>query len=190
MLIWKLSNFLTHPEENAWKTLAQRHLPEDVHPNRRQGFLLARNALRMCFDSFSLKIPIEQLELDHFDQLKNHPEYTVSLSHTPQWGAALVASHKIYRSVGIDIEPVERVVKPAIFERVSHPEDAKFEALELWSLKEAAFKAVMNTRKFGKNIEFSSLQIHQDGWFHDKEFQGKWTLSHQNGLIIAMATLT
>jgi phosphopantetheinyl transferase (holo-ACP synthase) len=168
--------------------LVRNVLGEGIHVQRELGFCLAREALKACFLQRGIQLEIPDLLLEKFSAVKGQSSLTISLSHAKDWGAAVVASTKEVISVGIDIEPKDRVVKPIILERISHPEDSPLPPLMLWSLKEASFKALINTGKFEKPVEFSGLKITQGQWLHEaSQIHGEWKVDEEQGLIIALA---
>jgi phosphopantetheinyl transferase (holo-ACP synthase) len=188
MLNYQLINTLNLSQETEWEQLVTSVLGDSVHPKRVHGFCLSREALRLCLGERDNHLAITDLVLEKYSAVKGHPSLTISLSHTPEWGAAVVGEVKDFISVGIDIEPMGRIVKPAIVERISHPEDINFNPLSVWSLKEAAFKALMNTQKFPNPVEFSSLKISQGEWTHaPSQIQGEWKLEEAHGLVVALA---
>ncbi len=189
MLHIRLENTLNLTQETEWNRLAENTLGHNVHPNRKVGFLLSRQALIQVFCEFGKRLQVSDLRLEHFDALKDFPEYTLSLSHTAKWGAAMVGSRKQFISVGIDIEPIERVVKAAIIQRISHPSDVKLDPIVHWALKEACFKALMNTRRFDSNPEFSSILLSDKSWSHPSGLGGKWDLEFTSELVVAKAWL-
>lgn len=179
------SDFTTGPN---WDHLVADVLGQKVHPDRIRGFCLAREALRKQFLAKGTVLEVSDLQLDLFDRLKNDENFTLSLSHTPQWGAAVLADRKTYRAVGIDIESQSRIVKDAIIERISHPNDVKLSALHTWTIKEACFKTLMNTRLFNHPVEFSSLLISNQTWgHHDSGLQGEWSLKTEAELVLALS---
>jgi hypothetical protein len=187
MLRLRLEDTLNFTQESEWKQLAASTLGLEVHPNRRQGFLLSRQALQKAFLDFGITVEVLHLQLDHYDALKNFPDYTLSLAHTSLWGAALVGEKKKFVSVGIDIEPLKRIVKDPILQRISHPEDLKLEPIVHWALKEATFKTIMNTRGFDQNPEFSSILLGDKVWSHSSGLAGKWDLEFTSELVVAKA---
>lgn len=191
MYWWNLSQTLTNPNNPEWDHLAYLTLGENVHPERKTSFLLARNALWICLKEAGKNVAISELILKDYSGIKGVPEFILSLSHTKSCGAALVAPSAEFRSVGIDVEDSGRVVKKSIIERVGHPEDDRtLRNIELWSLKEAAFKALMNTGLFPKPVEFSSLSVANHTWSHSpSELSGKWELEHIESFVIARAFL-
>jgi 4'-phosphopantetheinyl transferase EntD len=175
-------------EDAEWKKLTTDLVGPNIHPDRARGFVFSRQALRECLEEYGHALGIQDLIVENYHQLKGHDSLTLSLSHTPLWGAALIAEKKTYLSVGIDIEPLDRLVKKPILERISHPQDITLNGIALWSLKEASFKALMNTGKFDHPVEFSSLKISQNKWTHSPTMiQGEWQQIQENGLIVSKA---
>jgi 4'-phosphopantetheinyl transferase EntD len=190
MTTWTISQFLRDPEDPEWEKLVISQFPEGVHPKRKEGFLLARSSLRDCFRSVELDCPIQSLALRDFSHLEILPQFTISLSHTNQCGAAFIALRKDFRSVGIDVEHEERIVKPSVMERIKNPIDINLREIELWCLKEAAFKALMNSGKFQSPIEFSSISIEKNKWTHlETNLTGSWELSNLKPFVVARSLL-
>jgi phosphopantetheinyl transferase (holo-ACP synthase) len=188
MLNFRLTNTLNNSEDAQWKLLADRILGPNCHPSRVKGFCLAREALRACFSQEKRELKIEQLELDQYDLLTAVPAFTLSLSHTERWGAAVIAPRDQCRAVGIDIEPLHRQVKANILERISHPQDMQLSPIYHWAVKEACFKALMNIREFERPQEFSSLKISPSRWLHQPSgIEGHWQTEVSHDLIIALA---
>lgn len=187
---WFMTQTLRKPNDPEWDQLIKISLGEGINPNRVNGFLLAREALIKCFNDRGIKVSIKELELARYHQVIKFPQFTVSLSHTKECGAALIADRNAYRSVGIDIERETRQVKDSVSQRVSHPQDEQLRKIELWCLKEAVFKTLMNTELFEKNVEFSSIQIAKDHWFHSpSNLKGEWTCEIIDSFVVAKAFL-
>ena len=190
MHTWKLSKTLTNSLDPEWEMLSSLTLGDGVHSDRKKGFLLARQSLLNCLNEVGVNISPKGLMFKNFHQLTNLDQFTISLSHSKECGAALLAEREFYRSVGIDVEHEDRVVKDSIRERISHKEDAIFRNIELWCLKEAAFKAVMNTDQFAKPVEFSSICIGKDFWSHSPSgLKGEWELELIKPFVVARAFL-
>lgn len=188
MITYRFCETLTDSDAPAWEKLTHTELGESVHAKRKQGFQLAREALRLALRERGIEAPIEELKLNRFDSLVHFPDFTLSLSHTPKLGAAILGARNLYRSLGIDIEDKNRQVKEMIIERIAHPEDLGLRNLELWCLKEAAFKAAMNTGLFDKPIEFSSLRIQDQTWSHSpSNLTGEWRLEEYKDHLVALA---
>jgi hypothetical protein len=190
MLTWNLSKTLSNPNDPEWEVLSISSLSTDVHSDRKNGFLLSRQALIYALKDQGLEISAGALQLVSYSQIRDLPQFTISLSHTKTAGAALVADRKTFRSVGIDIEQEERVVKDSIIERISHPEDANLRNIELWCLKEAVFKTLMNTGEFEKPLEFSSIRIEDKKWSHSPSgYEGEWVFELVRPFVMAKAFL-
>lgn len=187
---WKLTNTLTNPLDPEWEMLSQLTLGDAVHSDRKKGFLLARQALLNCLQEVGIKVSPKGLIFKNFHQLNNLEQFTISLSHSKECGAAVLAERKNFRSVGIDVEQEDRIVKDSIRQRIAHKEDAIFRNIELWCLKEAAFKALMNTDQFEKPMEFSSICIGKDDWSHSPSgLKGEWELEMIRPFVVARAFL-
>ncbi len=183
----QILNQIQTPE---WDALIHKLYGFEVHKNRKQETILSRQALLDALEELGVKLQIQDLVLIDYSQITKLPEYTISLSHTKNCGAALVADKKTFKSVGIDIEPLERIVRPNVLQRVSHPRDLKLESIEIWCLKEAAFKALMNSGNFEKPLEFSSIEISDKKWAHSPSgLEGEWELETSQGFVIAQAFL-
>lgn len=190
MVTLKLSKNLTEPQDPEWELLTKLTLGDDVHSDRKMGFLLSREALKNALSEIRIYTHPLQLKLSSFHQLEMFPHLTVSLSHTKELGAAMIAERKDFRSIGLDIEHEERIVKDMIRERIAHPEDKNLRNIEIWCLKEAVFKALMNTDLFEKPFEFSSIKISDDKWSHSPSgLEGEWEIEIVNSIVIAKAFL-
>lgn len=190
MHVWKLIKTLSNPKDPEWDLLIKLTLGDEVHSNRKNGFLLSREALIGALKEAHIQANISDLVLDGYSTLPRFPQFTISLSHTKECGAAVIADRQSFRSVGIDIEQEERVVKDSIVERVSNPHDTSLRNIELWCLKEAAFKALMNSGAFEKPVEFSSIEIGEHSWSHSPSgLKGEWELEVIKPFVIAKAFL-
>lgn len=190
MYDWKLTQSLDNPKDPEWDLLATKILGRHVHPDRKQGFLLARSALLQLLSERGIAWNISQLQLKNFSEVQDLPDLILSLSHSKTHGAALLADKSQFQSVGIDIENVEREVKASIAERIAHSADAKLRNIELWCLKEAVFKALMNTRKFPNPLEFSSIEIQDKFWSHSpSSLKGEWEIHQVGTTLVALAFL-
>lgn len=186
----KLSKTLTNPMDPEWEVLSRLTLGDDVHVDRKSGFLLARQSLLLCLKDVGIVLSPKGLNLRNFHELQDFEQFTLSLSHTKECGAALLAERNNFQSVGIDVEREERFVKDSIRERVAHKGDTNLRNIELWCLKEAVFKALMNTDRFEKPLEFSSICIEKGGWSHSPSgLEGEWELELVTPFVWAKAFL-
>lgn len=190
MFHYQLVTNLNESQLSDGHKLALKVLGENVHPKRVRGFILSRVALQKALESFGVSCPLSSLTLEKYSQVSGIENLTISLSHHPNAGAALVAERNLFPAVGIDIEETMREVKIAVRDRIAHPEDENFRNIELWCAKEAAFKALMNTGNFDLPIEFSSIRISKDHWYHSpSKIEGEWKLLQIDSTMLALAFL-
>lgn len=190
MYTYKLSTTLTESQRPELELLAQSTLGSEVHSDRKMGFLLSRDALKNALKDYGLEVSISDLTLEDYHLIPKCPQLTISLSHSKTCGAAIVAERKEFRSVGIDIEEEKRVVKDSIRERIAHPKDENLRNIELWCVKEAVFKVLMNTGIFPKPIEFGSIEVQTNRWFHSpSNLSGEWKMVTTTPYVMAIAFL-
>lgn len=112
----------------------------------KHAFRNSREALaRLLLNQAEIKITDlkGELELINYQNLKNFPDYVLSLSHTKGAGAAVLAKKSEVRSLGIDIEWSDRNLKDEAARFYKNAQDSVYEnKIELWTMKEAAFKAL------------------------------------------------
>lgn len=164
------------PEILHW---IESQLPPEAHPERAQSFLLSRLALKMALESvLKHEISIKDIRLDHHHFLNSFPGLHASLSHTKDAAVAWVRNHKGH---GIDLERLDRPIKESIWERIHHPQDDKgLTRLELWCLKEAAFKALYNAGHIHGPIPFAEIVFRKDGIWQWKSVTGHYQTSLQD----------
>jgi 4'-phosphopantetheinyl transferase EntD len=190
MSTWQICTDLKYPLDENWQELVTSTFDSALHPDRLRGFLLSREALLHCLQELGHTPSPLQLLLSNERALLAFPHYAISLSHCKVAGAALVVEKNKFKSVGIDIEQETREVKDNIFNRISHAQDESLRKIELWCLKEAVFKSLMNSGKFSVPLEFSSLQVSSTQWSHAESGQrGICELENHQGLIMAKAYL-
>ena len=190
MYVWKMSQTLTEPIDPEWQKLLTLAFGDSVHPERKKSFLLSRIALQNCLKEQGLCLNPSELVLNNHHEITCAKQFTLSLSHSKNIGAALVADRVSYRSVGIDVELKERIVKDSVCEKIANPKDCALRNIDLWCLKEAAFKTLMNTGLFDLPLTFSSITIAQDHWVHmPSKLFGQWELEIVRPFVVARAFL-
>lgn len=190
MPTWKFLQTLTQDEANEWQTKANQALGVGTHEKRKTGFSISRAALRALLIDQGHQIKIADMDLENFNTLKKFPQLTVSLTHSGTFGAAVLANRSEYRAVGIDLELKTRVVKAEIKARIANPTDANLTNIELWCAKEAAFKCLMNTEMFSKNIDFKEIVVGADFWFHPESgLRGELIFHLEEDHLISLAYL-
>jgi phosphopantetheinyl transferase (holo-ACP synthase) len=137
----------------------------------KDAFTNSREALaRLLQNEAEIKIGDlkTDLELVNYQNLKNFPDFVLSLSHTKGAGAAVLASKSEVSSLGIDIEWSDRSLKDEAARFYKNEQDSVYEnKIELWTMKEAAFKA-LSPLGFPGVLVLSKIII-QDGQFFTNE---------------------
>ncbi len=120
-------------------------------------YISSRLALKQCLkemvktsmsDQLFLPEDFKLLQLENYTGLVNFPQLTVSLSHTKTTGAAMVAARSECKSVGIDIEKTDRKLADKIAKKFINQQDQSDRSiLEIWAMKEAAFKAITGIKE-------------------------------------------
>jgi phosphopantetheinyl transferase (holo-ACP synthase) len=174
-------------------------IPYKVHISETlDAFTNSREALRYLLGNagHSVRDLKEDLELLNYQELKKYPNYLTSLSHTKGAGAALLVNKSDYLSAGIDIEWGEREMKSGTEKFFRHPQDSDYpNNLELWTMKEAAFKA-LSPLGFPGVLVLSKIIIQHDIFWTEerKDFQGQIQSERlvvgQRELVLSLAFLT
>lgn len=171
----------------SWHALAIARMG-DVHANRRQEWALARAALSLAFSKHGVSLRPEHCVFKGHHELTQFPQWRFSLSHTKDAAAAWLAPTNTVRGLGLDIEYKDRKVSASVKARLAHPEDMPLPTLELWSLKEAAYKAIPAMAQ--ENIWLNRIKI-SPGQFEltDSPFRGQWETSLDGELLVSKAWL-
>jgi phosphopantetheinyl transferase (holo-ACP synthase) len=110
------------------------------------------------------------LTLLNFRELPTYPLYYVSLSHTKELGAAVIALKKTVKGIGIDIEWESRNIKPGALKFFVNPADShELSLIELWTAKEAAFKALSPIGTYPGVLVLSKIIIQGNRFFTELE---------------------
>jgi phosphopantetheinyl transferase (holo-ACP synthase) len=129
------------------KNLSKNHalLRQFKYPHQAKNFYISRNALKLTLADLIPETKIADLDelkiLEHH-RLKNFPNIIVSLSHSGEIGAAIAGLESVYNGLGIDIESQQREIKKGMEKYYLNLHDEDMPLLNLWCLKEAAFKAL------------------------------------------------
>ncbi len=131
---------------------------------------------------------MDQLEITNHHHLKNYPNIRVSLSHTRGLSAA-VASKQL-SSVGVDVEYIDRAFNHKASKFFLRDDDLEMPLLELWTIKEAAFKAIdpMGLKATDKDILVLKDLVVKDELIElEGKVIAKWLLQKHNGVMTAIA---
>lgn len=152
-------NELTAEDFNALESLNLDL--QTAHPKRQASFLCARKALQKLVPQEKLG----KLQLNEFHFLENFPRLVFSLAHTRELAIAVMVELKDYRSIGVDLEFLDREVKIGSERHfINEHDDRTLSDLELWCSKEAAFKAV--SFLYSKNLVLKDLWIQNKSFGH------------------------
>lgn len=188
MYTLKICQTLDHLNK-PWTELATQSLG-NAHPERVKTFCFAREALRLSLIEEGFKPEISDLVLQGFHSLGRYPDITLSLSHTKNTGVALTGRKEIFQSLGVDVENNDREVKQAIIQKVAHPLDEKLRNIELWVLKEAAFKCLMNSQQLPLEALMTQIQVTASRWIHAPSgLSGECELRREGSLLLGLAFL-
>ncbi|MDA9189493.1 4'-phosphopantetheinyl transferase superfamily protein [bacterium] len=115
-----------------------------THPEKISEYLHTRQALFKAYKIYTSK-SIQSFELEGFHYLKEDLEknYILSLSHSQKSCAILISKTQNFSSLGVDIEVKTRNIADGMKKYIIHPSDqSDYKLLEIFSIKEAAFKAI------------------------------------------------
>lgn len=113
------------------------------HPGRQASYYATRKALKLALLKQGISVlDWEDLQINKHHHLEKYPDVLVSLSDTEKIGCAFIASEKLHRSIGVDIELCDRKMKDSVLKFFINADDKYSDPLQLWTQKEAAFKAI------------------------------------------------
>jgi hypothetical protein len=148
---------------------------------RRLGHTASRLALALAYQELCLtraQSPFEQLhhalDFKNEEWLKDHchdllkeeehhrlalgPEFLISRSHTKTLAVGALCLETFGPlSLGIDLEPSDREIKPELTRYFVHPADQVHDPLTAWCAKEASFKAISSALRIKQNHESLTL---------------------------------
>lgn len=130
---------------------------------------LSRKALSGALETINIQVRPEDVKIERHLHIENNQELLASLSHTDGHGVGLVVQKGDFISVGIDIELRERKVKEGINKFYFNDHDSlelQADPLLLWSLKEAAFKALS---PYIETLQEKTFVL-KDLWINDSHF--------------------
>ena len=156
------------------KVHAIAHLSEvafsfEIGPQKKQ-WQTSRYALAKAMKKLYPQRPLtslSDLEINHHHTLKKDPGILVGLSHTKDFGAAVLGPTSKIKGLGIDIELSSRTLKQGVQKFFLHKEDDLFlqkNPLLLWMAKEASYKALAPLYKKEKTL------VLKDFWIRDRCF--------------------
>lgn len=154
-----------------------------ITPKRVREFAASRNALaKLCKrDNF------DDLEIEGNSHLRHDPKTKVSLSHTRGISAAAISSS--HTAIGVDVEFADRIFKEAVAKFFKHSEDYAISTLELWCIKEAAFKAfepLKHYQSIKDTLVLKDLTVTEKEVIFNQKAIASWNCQKHDGLITAV----
>lgn len=168
---------------NFWLELVPESI-KSISAKRVREFAASRKALaQLCqCDNF------EEIEIINNSHLKSRPNTKVSLSHTRGISAAVISTE--HQAVGIDVEFAQREFKDAVSKFFKLEQDLAIPTLELWSIKEAAFKAfepLKTYKAIKETLVLKDLVVTNQHIVFNQEIVAQWNCQKHDGLITAVA---
>ncbi len=103
----------------------------------------SRMAIIHALQDIGISANFSELEILNNHHLKDFPETLISISHTDDFASVYLAQTNKYKSIGIDIEKINRQMKFGANRFFDNQQDqTNLSQLEVWCVKEAAFKAI------------------------------------------------
>lgn len=127
------------PRLMPWLKRARREMPE-AHTKRQHEWALAREALQGAMLIPGAELNVESAVFVGFQQVEQFPDWRFSLTHTDGWAACWAIPQCELKGIGLDIELKTRQISSEISERIAHEDDVSLDPLQLWAIKEAAYK--------------------------------------------------
>jgi 4'-phosphopantetheinyl transferase EntD len=159
-------------------TSAQRELGLEIfpqlktmHEERITGFLTARLALIAAFLEVGINLEFKDLANMQLNYLPDFKEFSFSLSHTNHQSLRVAGAflRQSTKKIGLDLEWSQRKLKEGSERYFVRQEDDSIDLLELWCLKEAAFKSVSNQFSSGLLLKDLWVKKNKFGHFHDDD---------------------
>ena len=146
-----------------------KHIQNSSSKARQLQYYASRMALKSALEQKKIFKVIKSLKLNKdYSTIEGH-HFQISLAHTKNnWGLAAIHNSQ---SIGVDMELADRAVKSGALKYFKNPKDnlESFSVLELWTKKEAAFKALSSSIRATNNLLLAHIWIDKDGGFSHQE---------------------
>ena len=168
----------------------------EVYPAAKRARLhyTSRLALIKSLDinSSSQFTKYSDLKIHNHHYMEKDSKIKVSLSHTNNYAMACSTSHKDIESIGVDLESSDRELKEGIKKFYIIDTDEIQDALHLWCIKEAAFKAISPLFKNEKQLVLKDITVLENGTFQleiNPTLNGYWMLQSEENRIFTHAII-
>jgi hypothetical protein len=173
-------------------------IPYELFASSEDGFITTRTALKTLLSKEGLPITDLKVELSlhNHREIPKYPQYFTSLSHTRGMGAAALIKRDLVLGVGIDVEWSDRIIKPGMEKFfVNELDQTNLKPIELWTVKEAAFKTLSPIGTFPGTLVLSKIIIHGNRFFTNEEphLKGTFHIHHHQiagrNLVVTLASV-
>ena len=150
------------------KEITDKNLPVVFeHPEKNLSHHLSRMALKKTLHALDLDPPDNLILTENYNSIKDRPDIRCSLSHSQEYAAAVASKNQNILALGIDIELKSRKIQTKSQAYFLNDEDerSQFSDLELWSIKEACFKAASALNSNIKLLKDVTLTSHKQFTF-------------------------
>lgn len=150
-------------DDKIWEKIPEELLGNIKSLKRATDLLFSRLLLRsLLVEMGEEKVELKNLVFNNFFQLEKFSNYTVSISHTQGLSIAAVAKiDPLLYSLGIDVEWATREVKQESIDFVKNKNDdyTDLTPIEVWCMKEAAFKSLYRFPTAPSNLTVKGIWI-------------------------------
>lgn len=148
-------------------------------------FASSRSLLKKAF--YQNNLSLNPLDIDYKSKILGHKW---SLSHTKGASVFFLLPEEFdvtIQSIGIDIESRSRSIPKILHDKFLNTEDLFIEKLNLWVIKEAAYKAISNYYK--NNFDLIDIVVKNGAFYlkNDPSVKGKFFLTYKDEFIISTA---
>lgn len=175
-------------------------ISHEIYQSLENGFINSRTALKKLLQNENLVVNDlkSDLTLVNHRELPHFPQFLTSLSHTKEIGAAVLVNRLLVMGIGIDVEWGDREIKAGAEKFFINKQDQhQLSPIELWTAKEAAFKALSPLGTFPGTLVLSKIIIRGNQFYTAEEPQliGNFTVfrrsaNQQRELVYTIATLS
>lgn len=129
---------------------------------RQQEYVTSRLVVRKMAAKLGIDPKVFAIQKDELGQpfgVADGAQYCVSIAHTNQYVFCGLTEEK---SIGVDLEPVDRKVPQKLQQRILHPSEtalSEVETIRLWTIKEAYIKL----RGQGLRLNMNQVLVQRDG---------------------------
>jgi hypothetical protein len=173
-------------------------IPYELFVSLEDGFITTRTALKSLLNKEGLVVDDLKIDLtlNNHREIPRYPLYYTSLSHTRGLGAAALIKRDLVRGMGIDVEWGDRPIRPGMEKFFVNDLDiTNLKLIELWTVKEAAFKTLSPIGTYPATLVLSKIIVHGNKFFTNEEphLKGTFHIHHHQiagrSLVVTLASV-